>query len=111
MTPSEHEYVPPAVWTYPVLHEGVHDLPLSRFDGHAPKAPFVGAVIVHGLGLHAAVFVVRAPSVQVLVPETVYPLLHVGVHELPLAKLPVHGVASPLVGTAAASHGLHKELH
>ena len=50
-TPSEHEYVPPAVWTYPVLHEGMHESPLARLDVHVPKAPFVGAVIVQGLGL------------------------------------------------------------
>jgi hypothetical protein len=33
----------------------------------------------------------------------VYPLLHVGAHELPLARLDVHGLASPFVGAAAAS--------
>jgi hypothetical protein len=60
-TPAKHEYVPAPVWTYPVLHEGVHELPLARLDGHAPKAPFVGAVIVHGLGLHAAVLVRLPP--------------------------------------------------
>ncbi len=40
------------------------------------------------------------------VPETVYPLLQVGVQELPLARLDVHGVAAPFVGAADASHGL-----
>ena len=40
------------------------------------------------------------------VGEIMYPLLHVGVHELPLARLPVHGVANPFVGAADASHGL-----
>ena len=39
-------------------------------------------------------------------PDTVYPLLHVGVHELPLARLVVHGLASPFVGAADASHAL-----
>ncbi len=38
--------------------------------------------------------------------ETIYPLLHVGVHELPLARLAVHGPASPFVGAADASHAL-----
>ncbi len=43
-----------------------------------------------------------------LVPDTVYPLLHVGVHELPLARLDVHGLASPFAGAVAASQlGLH----
>ena len=41
-----------------------------------------------------------------LVPDTVYPLLHVGVHELPLARLDVHGLASPFAGAVAALHGL-----
>ncbi len=41
-----------------------------------------------------------------LMPDTVYPLLHVGVHELPLARLAVHGVATPKVGAADASHAL-----
>ena len=43
---------------------------------------------------------------RTLVPTTVYPLLHVGVHELPLARLAVHGPASPFVGAADASHAL-----
>ena len=51
-TPAEHEYVPDPVWTYPVLHEGVHELPLARFEGHGPKAPFSGDVIGHGSGMH-----------------------------------------------------------
>ena len=41
-----------------------------------------------------------------LMPNTVYPLLHVGVHELPLARLAVHGLASPFAGVAAALHAL-----
>jgi hypothetical protein len=111
-TPSKQEYAPVPVWVYNgVLHTGMHDCPLARLDVQLPQAPFAGAEIAHGLGPHKAVLVVSVPKVQILVPEIIYPLLHVGVHELPLARLPVHGVASPLVGTAAASHGLHKELH
>ena len=64
-TPSEHEYVPVPVWTYAgVLHSGVHELPLARLDGHVPRAPFVGAVIVQGLGMHTAVLVVSVPAVH-----------------------------------------------
>jgi hypothetical protein len=108
--PAKHDLLPDAV--YPLLHVGVHELPLARLAVQSPSAPFVvAAVASHALALHTAVSVVSVPAAQVLVPETVYPLLHVGVHELPLARLPVHGVASPLVGTAAASHALHKELH
>jgi hypothetical protein len=91
---------------YPSLHDGVHELPLARLEVHPPSAPLVGGVTAHGLALHAAVFVVSAPKLQVRVPDVVYPLLHVGVHELPLARLDVHGVASPFVGAVAASHGL-----
>ena len=36
---------------YPLLQEGVHELPLARLDAHVPKAPFVGAVSLHGLAL------------------------------------------------------------
>ena len=42
---------------YPLLQEGVHELPLARLDVHVPKAPFVGAVSLHGSGLHTAVSV------------------------------------------------------
>ena len=105
-TPNEHEYVPPAVWSYPVLHVGVHDEPLARLDRHVPREPSVGAVTAHALGLHTAESVVSVPAAHVLVPDTVYPLLHVGVHELPLARLAVHGPASPFVGAADASHAL-----
>ncbi len=79
-TPAEHEYVLAPVLTYAgVLHIGVHELPLARLDVHVPKAPFAGAVIVHGLALHTAVLVRLAPSVlQYREPESVYPLLHVG---------------------------------
>ena len=50
----------------------------------------------------------RGRGGKTLVPDTVYPLLHVGVHELPLARLDVHGLASPFAGAVAASQlGLH----
>jgi hypothetical protein len=92
---------------YPLLHVGVHPLPLARLDVHGVAIPFViAAAALHGLGLQTAVFVVNVPVVHVLVPDTLYPLLHVGVHELPLARLDVHGVATPFVSPADASHGL-----
>ena len=52
---AEHEYLPYTV--YPLLQEGVHELPLVRLDVHVPKAPFVGAVSLHGSGLHSKVLV------------------------------------------------------
>ena len=75
----------------------MHEAPLARLDEHVPKAPFIGTVIVQGLGSHTAVSVVSVPELQVLVPEAVYPLLHFGMHPLPLARLDVHGVATPFV--------------
>ncbi len=97
------------VWEiiYPLLHVGVHELPLARLVLHGAANPFGGASDAsHGLALHTAVLVVSMPAVHILVPDTVYPLLHVGVHELPLARLDVHGPASPFVGAVDASHGL-----
>ena len=102
--PAAHVLVPISV--YPLLHVGVHELPLARLDVHVPASPFIGAVAAsHALALHAAVLVVNVPAEHVLVPDTVYPLLHVGVHELPLASVAVHVPASPFVGAAEASHG------
>ena len=58
---------------YPLLHVGVHELPLARLDVHGPASPFVGAVDAsHALALHMAVSVVSVPNRQVLVPDTVY---------------------------------------
>ncbi len=37
-------------------------------------------------------------------PEIVYPVSHVGVHELPLARLDVHAPNAPLAG-ADTAHG------
>ena len=70
------------VWEiiYPLLHVGVHELPLGRLDVHGPASPFAGAVAaLHGLALHTAVLVRVAPSLlQYREPASVYPLLHVG---------------------------------
>jgi hypothetical protein len=105
-TPSEQEYTPLPVWAYAgVLHVGMHESPLaSRLDVHVPKAPFVGAVIVHGFGLHANVLVYE-PYEHDLLPDAVYPLLHVGVHEAPLSRLAGHVPMAPFVG-AVTEHGL-----
>ena len=106
-TPREQEYVPVPVWAYVgESHVGIQEAPLARLDEHVPKPPFDGAMIVQGLALHVAVSVVSVPALQVLVPETVYPLLQVGVHELPLARLDVHGLATPFVIAPADSADL-----
>ena len=58
---------------YPLLHVGVHELPLARLAVHGVANPFVGAADAsHGLALHTAVLVVSVPNRQVLVPDTVY---------------------------------------
>ena len=91
---------------YPLLHVGVHELPLARLAVQSPSAPFVVATAAsHALALQANVLL-NVPAEHDLLPDAVYPLLHVGVHELPLAKLDVHGLASPFVGAVAALHAL-----
>ncbi len=50
---------------YPLLHVGVHELPLARLDGHGLASPFAGAVAASQLGLHTAVLVVSVPAVHV----------------------------------------------
>jgi hypothetical protein len=109
-TPSEHEYVPLPVRAYPVLHEGMHELPLARLDVHVPNAPFAGAVIVHGLALQTAVSVRPAPSLlQYRLPESVYPVLHVGEQNELLTSADVHGLGWPFVIAPAALHGLPQQ--
>jgi hypothetical protein len=91
---------------YPLLQEGVHELPLVRLDPHVPKAPFVGAGgSLHGSGLHSKVLVYE-PYEHDLLPDAVYPLLQVGVHEAPLSRLDPHVPAPPFVGATAALHAL-----
>jgi hypothetical protein len=71
-----------------------------------PAAPFVGAAeATHALALHVAVSF-SVPAVHDRSPEIVYPLLQVGVHVLPLARLDVHVPAAPFVGAADALQGL-----
>ena len=56
-----------------------------------------------GLTLHVAA--VRVPLVQLDVPLTMYPSLHVGWQVDPLARLSVQSPTPPLAGAADASHG------
>ena len=50
---------------------------------------------------------VSVPAVHELVPDTVYPLLHVGWHVDPDANEFVHDPTPPLVGAVDASHAFH----
>ena len=71
----------------------------------SPTPPFVGAVDAsHGFAEHVAA--VNVPKEQELVPDTVYPELHVGWHVEPLARELVQSPGPPFVGAADASHGL-----
>ena len=109
--PAVHMYEPDAV--YPLLHVGVHERPLASVAEHVPASPLVtaadasqgvdvGARVSSG-AMQTAVLVVSVPAAHVLVPISVYPLLHVGEHVLPLARTVVHGVACPFVTAADAS--------
>ena len=101
--PREQDNVPVPESVYPLLHAGVHVLPLARLDKHVPSAPLAGAVTAQGLALHMTVLV-SVPAEHDRLPDSVYPLLHIGMHVLPLARLDVHVPAAPFVGAADASH-------
>ena len=73
--PKVHELIPDTV--YPELHVGWHVEPLARELVQVPTLPFVGAADAsHGFAEHVAA--VNVPKVHELVPDTVYPELHVG---------------------------------
>ena len=59
---------------------------------------------LHGLGMHIAA--VNAPRLQLDMPETVYPLSHVGWQDEPEARFEVQFPFIPFVGACDASHGL-----
>ena len=60
---------------------------------------------VHGLGKHAAVSV-SVPALQVLDPDKVYPLLHVGLQDAPSARLDAQSdPGTPLAIDPEASQG------
>jgi len=89
---------------YQSSHVGWHVDPDARFDVQLPLSPLVGSADAsHGLGLHFAA--VKVPAVQLDVPETVYPLIHVGWHVDPDSRRLLQSPAFPLLGLAEASHG------
>ena len=98
--PALQDDVPDTV--YPDLHVGWHVEPLDREPVQSPTAPFEGAVDAsHGFAEHVAA--VRVPAVQELVPETVYPELHVGWQDDPVGRELMQSPTSPFVGGAEAS--------
>jgi hypothetical protein len=73
--PALHEDVPDTV--YPALQVGWHVDPLAIELVQSPAPPLVGATTSHRFGEHATVSF-RVPSKQDLVPDRLYPMLHVG---------------------------------
>ena len=72
---------------------------------HVPTSPLVGAVDAsHGFAKHFAA--VSVPVLHELVPDTLYPLLHVGWHVDPDANELVHDPTPPLVGAVDASQSM-----
>ena len=63
---------------------------------------------MHEFAEHVAA--VKVPVLQELVPDTVYPELHVGWHVEPLARELVQSPAPPFVGAADASHGFAEQV-
>ena len=102
--PAAHDLVPERV--LPVLHVGVHDAPCASVEVQSFRAPLATAVDAsQELPLHTDVSV-RVPALQDLVPEMVYPLLQVGVHDDPCASVEVQpDPAAPFDIAPDASHG------
>ena len=66
----------------------------------------MAAAASHELPLHTAVLV-RVPALHDLCPDKVYPVLHVGVQEVPCARVDEQAEpGAPLEMAAAASHEL-----
>ena len=100
--PALQDDVPDTV--YPELHVGWHVDPLASELVQSPAPPYVGAVDAsHGFAEHVAA--VNVPKEHELVPDTVYPELHVGWQVDPLAKELVQSPTPPFVGAVDASHG------
>jgi hypothetical protein len=56
IVPAEHDLLPDAV--YPLLHVGVHELPIARLDVQSPSAPLDGAGVASQVGAGVGVDVV-----------------------------------------------------
>ena len=103
--PALHELVPDTV--YPLLHVGWHVDPDANELVQSPTPPLVGAADAsHAFAEHVAA--VKVPALHELVPDTVYPLLHVGWHVSPDANELVQFPTPPLVGAVDASQRMTK---
>jgi hypothetical protein len=90
----------------PASQLNMHVVALACVALHVPNAPSVGAAIV----VHASasqVAVVRTPSKQLVVPESVYPVSHWKLHVEPLGRsggqLPMPPKAGAITGHGSAS--------
>ena len=82
-SPAKHDVSPDA--SYPALHSGVHDFPLSSDVGQSPREPFSGSSVrVQGFGSHLAE--VSTPFALHCAGTAVYPSLHTGVHDASAAS-------------------------
>ena len=89
------------------MHDGVHVAPCARVEVQSFRAPLATAPEAsQELPLHTDVSV-RVPALQDLVPERVYPLLQIGVHDEPCASVEVQSdpAAAPFDIAPDASHG------
>ena len=89
------------------MQVSVHVAPSARVAVQPdPAAPFdIGPDASQELPLHTAVSV-RVPAVHDLVPERVYPVLQVGVHDEPSASVEVQpGPGAPFAIGPLGSHG------
>ena len=101
-SPAEHDVR--SLTTYPELHWGTYDMLLASVAVQLPiQAPFAGTVDAsHGLAAHVAG--VRDPLKHEAGPETVYPVLHTGLHCDPDASVAVQSPPPPFSGAVDASH-------
>jgi hypothetical protein len=110
-TPSaEHEDVEPSFSEYPVLHAGVHDAPAASvvtpwqppaFLFVVPALPFSGFDTSHVMSAVSCLHVesVTSPAAEQFVsPDSVYPISHSGVHDLPAASVPSLQLFPPFPG-------------
>ena len=107
-TPSLHVLVPTR--TNSPAHVGVQDEWSASDAVQSPKPPFsTAAEASHGAPMHSAG--VSTLSVHDVTPCSVYPSLHVGTQDVPLARVSVQSPTPPLRGGVDASHASSLRTH
>ena len=75
----------------------------------SPTPPFAGGVEAsQAFAVHVAA--VSVPALHELVPDRVYPVVHVGWHVDPLARVLVQSPTLPFAGAVDASHGFGEHV-